>query len=428
MKRLLQINPVIRTNTSTGRIMQEIGDLAMRSGWESYIAYSRGRDGIRECKSKIIPIGSRLSVALHGLQTRLLDSHGLASRLATRRFIRRIEELKPDIIHIHNIHGYFLNYRILFDYLSSSGIPVIWTIHDCWLYTGHCYYYSYAGCDRWKDACGHCPQRTKFPASWLIDRSRRNFNDKRRAFTSMPKDKLTIVPVSQWIREEMASSFLKGYEFKVIHNGIDLDVFAPQGEGDVRGRYGIGSRRIILGVASIWLKEKGIGDFMKLARLISDDEVIVLVGLAQDALGKALKEYGAEDIRNRIIAVRRTENVHQLAELYSAADVFVNPTWQDNYPTVNLESIACGTPVITYRTGGSIEAISEGTGIIVAQGDVRGIYEAAHKIMAGDRDSYRSRCRTYAEEHFRKEDRYADYIKLYGDLLKPENKYPKVPF
>lgn len=198
MPKLLQINPVLRMNTSTGRIMQEIGDVAMSAGWESFVAYSKGRDGMRESTSKTVPVGNRFSVAVHGLGTRLFDRHGLASNGATKAFIKKIEEIDPDIIHIHNIHGYFLNYQILFDYLSRAGKPVIWTIHDCWLYTGHCYYYTSAGCDRWKTGCGHCPQKRQFPASLVFDRSEKNFKDKANAFCSMPKDLMTIVPVSEW--------------------------------------------------------------------------------------------------------------------------------------------------------------------------------------------------------------------------------------
>lgn len=202
MPKLLQINPVLRMNTSTGRIMQEIGDVAMSAGWESFVAYSKGRDGMRESTSKTVPVGNRFSVAVHGLGTRLFDRHGLASNGATKAFIKKIEEIDPDIIHIHNIHGYFLNYQILFDYLSRAGKPVIWTIHDCWLYTGHCYYYTSAGCDRWKTGCGHCPQKRQFPASLVFDRSAQNFKDKAKAFCSMPKDLMTIVPVSEWMRDE----------------------------------------------------------------------------------------------------------------------------------------------------------------------------------------------------------------------------------
>ncbi len=224
--KLLQINPVVRLNTSTGRIMKEIGEIAVASGWESYIAYSGARDGVPSHSSQLIPVGNKPDLALHAVATRLFDAHGLVSRRATRQLIRRIRQIDPDVIHIHNVHGYWLNYPLLCRYLQESGKPVVWTVHDCWLYTGHCYYYSAARCERWQTGCGHCPQKRDFPASWLFDRSARNWLDKRRAFGSL--ERLTIVPVSDWIRREMSRSFLKDKEFRVIHNGIDLEVFRPE--------------------------------------------------------------------------------------------------------------------------------------------------------------------------------------------------------
>jgi glycosyltransferase involved in cell wall biosynthesis len=408
MKKLLQINPVLRTNTSTGRIVQEIGELAIKEGWDSYVAYSGGRDGLKPCKSKLIPVGGKVDVAFHGLWTRLTDRHGLASWSATRRFIDEIKALKPDIIHIHNIHGYFLNYKILFDFLAQSDIPVVWTVHDCWLYTGHCYHYAAAGCYKWQSLCEDCPQKFEFPASYLVDRSRQNYLDKKEAFTSVPN--MTIVTVSEWMKNEMSNSFLKNCQFQVIHNGIDLNVFSVQdNEQGVRQRYGLGDKRIILGLASIWSKEKGWDDFIEMAKMLNDNELIVLVGVS---------EKQQEQLPSNIVGIRRTENVQQLAELYSAADVFVNPTWQDNYPTVNLEAIACGTPVVTYRTGGSVEAITDSTGMIVEQGDVAGLLSAAREIMQRGTQFFKDSCRKFAFENFDKEERYNDYLKLYDKLLK----------
>lgn len=408
MKTLLQINPVLRKSTSTGRIMQEIGDLAMANGWKSYVAYSRGRDGNMQSTSIPVPVGDRMSVAWHGLVTRLADRHGLASDRATRQFIKDVERIDPDVIHIHNIHGYFLNYRILFDYLSRSGKPVIWTVHDCWLYTGHCYYYTAAGCDRWKTGCGRCPQRNRFPASWLIDRSGGNWEDKRTAFTSMPKDRLVIVPVSEWIREEMSSSFLKDYRFEVIHNGIDTETFTIYNGTSVRKKYGLENRRVILGAASIWTPEKGLGDFIGMSGRLRGNEMIVLVGLSPEQI---------KGLPRNILGISRTDNVRELAALYSAADVFVNPTWQDNYPTVNLEAISCGTPVVTYRTGGSPESVAPGTGYVVAPGDISGILDAVRLIGDAGKTGYSEACRRHALANFRKEDRYADYLELYDGLV-----------
>ncbi len=406
MKKLLQINPVIRTNTSTGRIMQEIGELAMANGWDSYIAYSGGRDGVKPCKSKLIPVGGKLSVTLHGIWTRLTDRHGLASVVATKKFVRKIKELQPDVIHIHNIHGYFLNYKILFEYLSKAGIPVIWTVHDCWLYTGHCFHYAGVGCEKWKVQCEKCPQKRAFPASLFLDRSRQNYLDKKNAFTSLPD--FTIVTVSDWMKSEMSHSFLKDCRFQVIHNGIDLDVFDVQPDDkNIREKYGLGDRKIILGLASIWCKEKGWDDFVKMSKMLDEDEVIVMVGVSEQQM---------QQLPKGVVGIRRTENVRQLAELYSAATAFVNPTWQDNYPTVNLEAIACGTPVVTYRTGGSVEAVAEDTGFIVEQGDVKGLLEAVRKIAERGKVQYTAKCRAHALANFRKEERYADYLKLYESI------------
>ena len=406
MKKLLQINPVIRSNTSTGRIMQEIGELAMANGWESYIAYSGGRDGSKPCKSNLIPVGGKADVAFHGLWTRLTDRHGLASWGATRKFIKEIEALRPDVIHIHNIHGYFLNYKILFEYLAKKNIPVVWTVHDCWLYTGHCYHYAGVGCRKWMTQCEHCPQTRAFPASLLLDRSRQNYVDKKKAFASLQN--LIIVTVSEWMKGEMSHSFLKDCRYQVIHNGIDLDVFDVQSDDKaVREKYNLGNKKIILGLASIWCREKGWDDFVEMSGMLDEDEVIVMVGVSEEQQ-KMLPE--------NIVAIRRTENVRQLAELYSAATAFVNPTWQDNYPTVNLEAIACGTPVVTYRTGGSVEAVTEGTGFIVEQGDIKGLLEAVRTVAERGKVQYTAKCRAHALANFRKEERYADYLKLYESI------------
>ena len=410
MARLLQINPVLRPDTSTGRIMQEIGELAQESGWESYVAYSRGRDGLKlPCRLVKVPVGSRLSVVWHGMLTRLFDMHGEGSRLATKRFIREIGRIDPDVIHIHNVHGYFLNYRMFLDWLSRCGKPVVWTVHDCWMYTGHCYYYTAAGCNRWETLCHDCPQRREFPRSLIFDRSAQSYRKKAEAITSIPRELLTVVPVSAWLRDEMSRSFMKDFRFKVIHNGIDLSVFKPSDDAAVRREYALGKRYVILGVASIWSREKGLDDFAVLSGMIDGgSEVIVLVGV-NDGQKAALPE--------GIVCIRRTSDVHQLAALYSCASAFVNPTWQDNYPTVNLEAIACGTPVVTYRTGGSPESVVEGeTGTVVARGDVQGLLDAVRAFESADREALRRSCREYAEANFDKQERYREYLKLYEDI------------
>ena len=406
-KKILQINS--RLNTSTGRIVQEIGELAMAHGWESYIAYSRGRDGMMPCKSQTVPVGGKMSVAWHGLMTRLLDRHGLASQRATRELLERIEDIQPDIIHLHNIHGYFLHYPTLFRYLKEIKTPVVWTIHDCWAYTGHCYYYSFAGCQKWKSGCGNCPQRRLFPTSWWKDRSAQNFADKRAAFTSLPKGRLTVVPVSGWMKDEMLQSFMGKCRFKVIRNGINLGVFAPYDDDEVRYKYHIYQEHVLIAVASIWCREKGWDDLMRLAAMLRKDEVLVMVGVTEEQ---------RRQLPKNVVGICRTDNVDELAQLYSLAEVFLNPTWQDNYPTVNLEAIACGTPVVTYHTGGSIEAVTSRTGMVVEQGDVEAMLEAARTIIGRGKRFYQAPCRDYALKHFDKDERYTDYLRLYDRLLK----------
>lgn len=407
MKRLLQINPVLRMSTSTGRIMQEIGDLAMQHGWESHVAYSRGRDGMPPCTSHLMPVGDRASVAWHGLMTRLLDRHGLASAGATRRFLSQVERVQPDVVHLHNLHGYFLHYPLLFRYLATHSVPVVWTVHDCWLYTGHCYYYSSAECMGWQTGCGHCPQRRQFPACWLVDRSRHNYMDKERAFTSIPRERMVLVTPSAWMAREVSRSFLGAYDIRVIPNGIDTDAFRPSHDEALLVRYGLMGKHILLGVASVWSKEKGLDDFMRLSTLLRPDERIVLVGLDGHA---------AQGLPANVVPLARTTNVGQLAALYSMATALVNPTWQDNYPTVNLEAMACGTPVVTYRTGGSPEAVTPATGMVVEQGDVEGLMNSVRVVEQRGKEAYAAPCRQHALQHFRKEDRYMDYLRLYDEM------------
>lgn len=399
-RKLLQINPVVRLNTSTGRIMKEIGETAIAAGWESYIAYSRARDGEPPHSSQLVPVGDRLDLILHAAATRLFDAHGLASRRATKELIRRIREIGPDIIHIHNLHGYFLNYPRLAAFLEEYGKPVVWTVHDCWLYTGHCYHYASAHCDKWRTGCGHCPQKRSFPASWLWDRSARNWRAKQRAFGSIHK--LTIVPVSEWIRREMAASFLADKRFLVIHNGIDLEIFRPEA-AEKRT-----DKTAILAVATLWHEEKGVSDLISLAARLQPEEELILVG----RMSEAQKQRMPAGVR----LIERTENMEKLAALYAAATVFVNPTWQDNYPTVNLEAIACGTPVVTYRTGGSVESVTEETGFVVEQGDTEAMLTRIREIAAADRQAATARCRNYALAHFGKQTCYQNYIRLYEDL------------
>ena len=406
MPTLLQINSVINTG-STGRIAEEIGQFIINNGWNSYIAYVRNENA---SKSQKIKIGNKFDIYWHVFITRVFDRHGLASRRATKKFIKQIQAIKPDIIHLHNIHGYFINYKILFWYLLQADIPVVWTLHDCWPFTGHCSHFVSAGCNKWQDACFACQEKKNYPASFLFDRSRSNFNDKRKSFLSVKN--LTLVPVSNWLETMCSQSFFKSTPYNVIQNGIDIETFKPALEEDRKSclrKYNVREGFFILGVASKWSARKGLDDFISLAPLLPDDCFILLAGLSKKQIVM---------LPQNIVGISRTDKTNDLVLLYSSADVFINPTWEDSFPSVNLEALACGTPVITYNTGGSVESITSETGYIVEQGDIEGLLQAIKNIKHNGKKFYLENCRKRAVTLYDKKRCYKEYLALYNHLLR----------
>ena len=396
MKRLLQIN-VTANWGSTGKIAEQIGLCAQRHGWESYIAYGRY---MNPSKNKLIKIGRQIDVYEHYAEGKFLDNEGLASRRATKEFLKEVDEIKPDVVHLHNIHDHYLNYRLLFRYLAEKNIPVVWTQHDQWATTGHCAY-NLCGCERWKTECHDCPL-----SRWYsLDCSRRNFRLKKTLLADIPS--LTIIPVSEWLARNIRQSHLKNHSIEVIHNGIDIHTFSPQ-PANAHEQYGIDkNKKIVLGVAAVWDARKGLADFYELAqRLPKDEYAIVIVGQLMD---EPKQVEGCQTI-----FIPRTQNALELAQLYSSASVFVNPTYQDNYPTTNLEAMACGTPVITYRTGGSPEAVDESVGAVVSQGDVEVLLSAVVRLSNGD---YNEACRRKAEAEFDNTKCFNPYISIYSKLI-----------
>ncbi len=401
MPTLLQINTVVNRG-STGRIAEDIGKVVMANGWNSYITYGRY---IRPSQSNLVRIGTQCDVYKHVLQTRLFDKHGLCSERATEKLVSDINIIKPDIIHLHNIHGYYLNYPILFRFLGEYGAPVVWTLHDCWTFTGHCANFSFVGCNKWKNCCYDCIQKRCYPAS-LWDGSKRNYLLKKKYFTLV--ENMVLVPVSTWLRVLLSDSFLSCYPTRRIYNGVDVDVFRPVSIEKWIYEKGFCGKRMVLGVANNWDNRKGLKDFLELRKILFSDYIVVLVGL-KDKQIKSLPE--------GIIGIKRTDSVEELAMYYSAASVFVNPTWEDNFPTVNLEALACGTPVITYRTGGSVEAVTDETGLVVEQGDIQGLARAIYEMSSKDRKKLEIVCRKRVLDCFNKDDRYSDYLNLYNNLL-----------
>ncbi|SEA55305.1 Glycosyltransferase involved in cell wall bisynthesis [Xylanibacter ruminicola] len=396
MPKLLLINPA-KNFGSTGKIVEQIGLLAESSGWEVKVAHSVRYARISRLKS--MSFSSKIGERWHALWALLLDRQGLHSTIETRRLVQMIIDYQPDLIHLHNIHGYYINYIVLFKYLASIDVPVVWTMHDCWSFTGHCTYFDMVNCEKWKSQCYECQNLVNYPKA-LTDRSRKNFQQKKEQFTSLKN--LTMIPVSNWLGELTRKSFMGKYPIHVIHNGIDLNVFRILTNYQAKD-----TKKMVLGVSSNGFSgRKGLDDFVTLSKILPDEYQIVMIGLHQDELAK---------IPINIVGMGRTANVEELVEYYNRAAVFINPTYSDNFPTTNLEALACGTPVVTYNTGGSPEAVDETTGIVVKQGDVKELASAIMKITNNPKPSLV--CRKRAVELFDKDRCFDAYLQLYDYLI-----------
>ncbi len=362
--KLLLINSVCGIG-STGRLCVDIAKAYEKEGYEVKIAYGRSAYVPEECYKYAVRIGSNIDTYLHALGTRITDRHGLFSKRATKQFLEWSDEFDPDMVWLHNIHGYYINYEMLFDWIKSRpNLKVRWTLHDCWTFTGHCAYFSYAGCDKWQPeikrgkeptACGRCPQKKNYPSSALMDNSIENWIRKKKAFTGV-KD-LTIITPSVWLKNLVQESFLKEYPIQVIYNKIDLEIFKPT-PSDYRQEHGLSKGAfVILGVANVWEKRKGLDDFVELQKRLEDAHKEEMLGKRIQIILIGLSDKQIKKMPKGIIALPRTRSPKELAAAYTAASVVVNPTYEDNYPSVILEAEACGTPVITYDTGGCGEAI-----------------------------------------------------------------------
>lgn len=399
--KLLQIN-VAANWGSHGRIAEEIGLEAMAQGWESYIAYGRYAN---PSKSHIVKIGDLFDHCLHGAQSLLLDRHGLASCGPTKKLIREIEQIKPDLIHLHNIHGFYLNYPILFRYLSTVDIPVVWTLHDCWAFTGHCAWPIHGHCDRFQEQCCHCPLQSKgYPKSFLLDRSRSNFKLKKRYFRSLQD--LHLVTVSRWLEQQVRLSFMQDMDIRSIYNGLDTEVFRPSGTPPTSVTDG---HPLVLGVCNAWYDWKGLDDMAVLRELLPDDYEVMVVGVNEDQMHR---------LPEGITCIRRTDSVSQLAEIYSQADVFVNPSKVESFGMTTAEALSCGTPSIVYDTSACPEVVDNLTGRVVPLGDVNALAKAVMEICSlPGREAMRQACRERAIRLFNRQDRYKEYLQLYNEVL-----------
>ena len=389
--KVVQINATCGVG-STGKICVGISELLTDNHVENYILYSS--------KSNGYPLGIQCSndryIKLQALKSRICGNYGFNSKKSTRKMISELERIKPDIVHLHNIHGHDCDLEMLFTYFKKKNTKLIWTFHDCWAFTGYCTYFDMVKCNKWQTECSQCAKMHEY--SWCFDKSSKLFEKKRKLFEGLD---LTIVSPSQWLADLVKQSFLKEYSVEVINNGIELSSFNPI-ESDFRQRFELENKKIVLGVSFGWDKRKGLDIFVELSHRLSDGYKIVLVG-TDDNTDKELPD--------NIISIHRTQNQQELAEIYSAADIFVIPTREENFPTVNMEALACGTPVVTFRTGGSPEMLDETCGSVVDCDDINALEKEIIRICV--EQPYTKYVCTNKAKEFDKNERFKEYVELY---------------
>lgn len=389
---VVQIN-VTCDKGSTGQICTAVSRLLDGAGVENYILHA---DAEASCPRGIAYTNHR-EVKLQALMSRVRGNYGFNSKRATRRLLRLLDTLSPDVVHLHNLHGHNLHLGMLLSYLGKRRIKTFWTFHDCWAYTAYCPHYEAVGCNHWKTSCGKCPLRKRY--SWFFDRSAYLFRQKRSAVTDLD---LTVVAPSLWMAEQARQSFFGQYSIRVIRNGIDLQVFRPT-PGDFRERFGLRDKTVIVGAAYKWSARKGLDVFGALADMLDDSYRIVLVGVTEGQ---------KKQLPPSVICLPRVHDPKELAALYTAADVFVNPTREETLGLTNVEALACGTPVITFDRGGSPECVDETCGAVVPCDDIPALAEAIRRVTREHKFSPEA-CRMYASR-FNAEDAFGEYVKLYG--------------
>ena len=398
--KILFINAVCGVG-STGRIVIDLMQQAKKQGHIVKVACSsigpiKGVD-----QNDVIIVGNKIDYYTHNALSRFTDHEGLYSKAVTIKLIKKTNEFNPDIVHLHNIHGHWINYEILFSYLAEHKKKVVWTLHDCWAFTGHCAHFSALGCEQWKTHCSYCTGLRGYPICYGKGNVSSNFDRKKKAFTAI--ENMTIVTPSEWLADVVRSSFLGIYNVKAINNGVDLNVFKPT-ESNFRKEYSLENKKIVLGVANVWIKKKGYDDILSLSEMLDDQYKIVIVGLTRDQIEKLPK---------KIIGIERTESVKRLVEIYSAADVFINPSYEETMGLVTAEALACGTPAVLYDKTAVPEVVDNLSGVVVEAGNIEMLCREIKNVI-NNRDKYGgARERAFL---FEKEKQYGKYLALYNSI------------
>lgn len=402
MLTLLQIN-VDANAGSTGRLAEDIGDVAIENGWISYVAF--GRD-FHPSRSNLIHIGGRLNIWGHVAATRLFDRHGFASYFATKRLVKHLKEIRPDIIQLHNIHGYFLNLPVLFHYIAKADIPVVWSLHDCWSMTGHCSHFALAKCEKWKNQCYHCPLLDEYPKSWGWDSSSINYKQKKSLIQAVPR--LTIVSGSEWIAKIAKESYFSNRSIHVIPDGIDTVIYSPQTDiEELRRKYHLEGKFVIMASGTSWPYYKGLADYAALRDLLDDNFEILIVGMQANEI---------QSLPKGLIGIPRTKTPNELAKWYSLADCVMSLSRLESFGLTPVEGFACGTPAIVYNNAALPELITEKTGFVVEPGNIPDVKEKVELLRKMGKKAFTNDCRRIALEKYDRYKCYQQYLSLYNSL------------
>lgn len=386
---------------STGKIIADIMELLEKNGNEARVLY--GVWG-KSTNRNVIRCSTYLEYCFHKAMSRITDHAGLYSWQSTKRMIREIQKYQPDIIHLHTLHGFYVHYEMLFRFLKSANIPVVWTLHDCWAFTGHCTHYSQAGCTQWQTECTKCDLLYRYPQCDFSGDVKHNYIRKKSAFNGV--NNMTLMVPSKWLAKQVSLSFLRGYPLQVIPNGVDFTIFHPR-SSTLRTQYHLHEKLLVLGVANVWNDRKGLSDMIALAKQLGSNYQVVLIGLTDEQLERMPVE---------ILGIKRTTDQIELAQWYSEADVFVNPTYEETFGLTTVEAQACGTPVVVYRTDGCPETVADGNGILVQRGNLLELENAVRVVANG-----KKRINPKSMRCFDKDEVYKKYLSLYDKLVSNGN-------
>ncbi len=396
--KVLQINACYGY-LSTGIIVEDIEKLLIENGCESYIGYqSKAKE-----MSNGYKIGTGLDRKFHGLYSRIFGKQGYVSKNQTRKFLKWVDEIKPDIVHLHNLHSNYLNFNILISYLAENNIKTVYTFHDCWAFTGKCTHYSFVKCNKWKEACGNCPKNKHEVPSLFFDVTSKVIKDRTEHLNKISD--LTIVSCSNWMKKQVELSHLTPKKVVTIYNGVNTNIFKPH-ENSFRKDYSLNDKFVILGFANKWCLENNMAGVKSLVEQLKDDEKIVIVGCNEEQ-----KKYFSA--YKKVIALGFIKDRLELSDIYASSNVFVNLTYEDTLPTVNMESLCCETPVITFNSCGSPELVSNENGMVVEQGNFDAIRKSIDIIKNdGIKVDYNK-----VKEVFDREKCYKKYIDLYRQIV-----------